>query len=88
MLRSVLFLQSVSSSNRSSRSLVRLHRAGGSPPERRLLPRRQRDRVGLRSDVFGMLFMLDGERWMQTLSAVLATPSNRVALAVSAAAFR
>lgn len=32
--------------------------------------------------MFGMLFMLDGERWMQTLSAVLATPSNRVALFV------
>jgi ABC-2 type transport system permease protein len=32
--------------------------------------------------MFGMLFMLDGERWMQTLSAVLATPSNRIALFV------
>jgi ABC-2 type transport system permease protein len=32
--------------------------------------------------LFGMLFMLDGERWTQTLGAVLATPANRVALFV------
>jgi ABC-2 type transport system permease protein len=30
--------------------------------------------------MFGMLFMLDGERWTQTLGAVLATPANRIAL--------
>ena len=30
--------------------------------------------------LFGMGFAIDGERWMQTLSAVLATPANRAAL--------
>jgi ABC-2 type transport system permease protein len=30
--------------------------------------------------MFGMLFMLDGERWQHTLGPVLATPANRVAL--------
>jgi ABC-2 type transport system permease protein len=30
--------------------------------------------------LFGMGFAIDGERWMQTLSAVLATPANRSAL--------
>jgi len=30
--------------------------------------------------LFGMGFAIDGERWTQTLSAVLATPANRAAL--------
>jgi ABC-2 type transport system permease protein len=30
--------------------------------------------------LFGMGFAIDGERWMQTLSAVLGTPANRSAL--------
>ena len=30
--------------------------------------------------LFGMGFAIDGERWSQTLSAVLATPANRAAL--------
>jgi len=30
--------------------------------------------------LFGMLFTLDGERYAQTLSSILATPANRVAL--------
>lgn len=32
------------------------------------------------ASLFGMGFAIDGERWMQTLSAVLATPANRAAL--------
>jgi len=32
--------------------------------------------------LFGMGFAIDGERWTQTLSAVLATPANRAALIV------
>lgn len=32
------------------------------------------------ASLFGMGFAIDGERWMQTLSAILATPADRAAL--------
>ena len=36
--------------------------------------------VASMASLFGMGFAIDGERWMQTLSPILATPANRTAL--------
>lgn len=36
--------------------------------------------VASMASLFGMGFAIDGERWMQTLSPLLATPANRTAL--------
>jgi len=36
--------------------------------------------VASMASLFGMGFAIDGERWMQTLSPILATPANRSAL--------